>query len=141
MMHFYGMEYKVEERPEARCLECGDRLEYGRSDRKFCSDRCRNRYHNRRNYAAAAARIKALNALEKNHDILSAMISGGISSILLSDLVEMGFSPSSCSSCSRYGCHLEYRCFDISYLMSSNRVFRLKKAGPSRVGCKKCVPE
>ena len=30
---------------EGRCLECGNRISYGsRTDRKFCCDKCKNRW-------------------------------------------------------------------------------------------------
>ena len=32
---------------EKRCLECNDVL-HGRSDKKFCSDACRNTYNNKK---------------------------------------------------------------------------------------------
>ena len=32
------------------CLECGDKL-FGRIDKKFCSDACRNAYNNKINKA------------------------------------------------------------------------------------------
>ena len=136
-MHFSGMEYNDGERPQVHCLECGDEIGYGRPDRKFCSDKCRNRYHNRRNNPVSSARIKALNAIEKNYGILTTMLACGVSSASLTELEAAGFNPSSCSSCARCGCHLELRCFDLSYLMSSSRIFRLKKAGPEWVGRKK----
>ncbi len=52
------------------CLECGEKI-YGRSDKKFCSDSCRNAYNNKQN-STASKKIRAINnILRKNYKILS----------------------------------------------------------------------
>ena len=54
---------------EKRCLECGDVL-HGRTDKKFCSDACRNTYNNRLNSDASNTVRNINNILRKNRRIL-----------------------------------------------------------------------
>ncbi|MCU0339986.1 MAG: hypothetical protein MUE30_08880 [Spirosomaceae bacterium] len=51
------------------CLECGEKI-IGRSDKKFCSDLCRNAYNNRLNADANNLVRNINNALRKNRRIL-----------------------------------------------------------------------
>jgi len=55
---------------EKRCLECGEIL-LGRSDKKFCSDYCRNAYNNRKNKTESNLIRTTNNRLKKNWRILS----------------------------------------------------------------------
>lgn len=55
---------------ERRCLDCGEVI-FGRADKKFCSDQCRNNYNNRQNNDVTAF-MKQVNAiLRKNRRILA----------------------------------------------------------------------
>lgn len=53
----------------SKCLECGDKI-IGRSDKKFCSDGCRNAYNNRLNKDHSNLMRNTNNKLRKNHRIL-----------------------------------------------------------------------
>ena len=52
-----------------KCLEC-DRELMGRSDKKFCSDGCRNAHHNKVNPATKNLIRNINNRLRKNYRIL-----------------------------------------------------------------------
>lgn len=52
------------------CLECGDRI-HGRSDKKFCSDSCRNTFNNKQNKDSSNLMRTINNKLRKNHRILA----------------------------------------------------------------------
>lgn len=52
------------------CLECQDQF-VGRSDKKFCSDGCRNAYNNRQNKDSTNLMRNINNKLRKNYRILS----------------------------------------------------------------------
>ncbi len=54
---------------EKRCLECGEVI-LGRSDKKFCSDACRNAYNNRKNKISVNLIRNINNRLKKNWRIL-----------------------------------------------------------------------
>lgn len=51
------------------CLECGEKI-VGRSDKKFCSDLCRNAYNNKLNADANNLVRNINNTLRKNRRIL-----------------------------------------------------------------------
>jgi predicted nucleic acid-binding Zn ribbon protein len=51
------------------CPECGDKL-IGRSDKKFCSDQCRNAYNNKLNSDTTNTVRNINNILRKNRRIL-----------------------------------------------------------------------
>ncbi len=51
------------------CPECGDKI-IGRSDKKFCSDQCRNTYNNKLNSDASNTVRNINNILRKNRRIL-----------------------------------------------------------------------
>ncbi|SFB80360.1 hypothetical protein INR75_05370 [Zunongwangia sp. SCSIO 43204] len=51
------------------CLECGEKL-VGRIDKKFCSDYCRNSYHNKLNKDSKNLMRNINNILRKNYRIL-----------------------------------------------------------------------
>lgn len=52
------------------CLECGEKI-FGRSDKKFCSDGCRNAYNNKQNSDASRIMRNINNQLRKNYRILT----------------------------------------------------------------------
>ena len=104
------------------CLECGDPIPYGRSDRKYCSDKCRHRYHNRetRRWHRRCARI--IGILETNYGILESLIKLGVENALKSDLVQMGYNLDFLTSCRKVGHRMVCRCFDIRYEETESRL-------------------
>ena len=54
------------------CPECGDRI-IGRSDKKFCSDQCRNTYNNKLNSDATNTVRNINNILRKNRRVLESL--------------------------------------------------------------------
>lgn len=58
---------------ERKCLECNEPI-YGRIDKKFCSDQCRNTYNNR-THAIANKYIRKVNyIIRKNRKIMEEML-------------------------------------------------------------------
>lgn len=58
---------------ERKCLECGIEI-IGRSDKKFCSDQCRNTYNNKQN-SDANSYVRHVNyQLRKNRRILELLL-------------------------------------------------------------------
>ena len=109
------------------CLECGDRIRYGRADKRFCSDDCRSRHHYAQARMGRSFRRRILNTLSKNYDILEGVIHSGADSVDLMDLCAMGFTPSIVTSYRKCGKHEEYGCFDIKYIMTQTRVYSVSK--------------
>lgn len=54
---------------EKQCLECGTEV-FGRVDKKFCSDYCRNAYNNKKNRDSRNIVRNTNNLLRKNYRIL-----------------------------------------------------------------------
>ena len=55
--------------PQKQCLECGSVL-FGRIDKKFCNDGCRNSYNNKQKREAGFYERKVNAILRKNRKIL-----------------------------------------------------------------------
>ena len=54
------------------CPECGDKI-FGRADKKFCSDACRNAHNNRLNKDSSKIVRNTNNRLRKNYRILQSL--------------------------------------------------------------------
>jgi len=61
---------------ERKCLDCGDIIR-GRSDKKFCSDQCRNSYNNRLNRDTNNFVRNVHGLLRKNRRILADLYTEG----------------------------------------------------------------
>ena len=76
-----------------KCLECGTEI-YGRVDKKFCSDQCRNTYNNRI-HAISNTYIRKVNyILRKNRKIMEDLLEGSEKDarrVHKSKLVDKGF--------------------------------------------------
>lgn len=79
--------------PERVCLECGERI-VGRTDKRFCSDACRNMHHYRANNSSINYVRNVVNALKRNRRILSELNTGpeGKTKVHRDKLVERGYS-------------------------------------------------
>ena len=121
------MEYKKWERVIPVCLECGDKIKYGRTDKKFCSDDCRNRHFNNKLKEGRAYRRKVLTLLQKNYELLDELIKSGIDSADFADLVTLGFTPDAVTFYHRSRRHDDFACFDIKYKMSESRIYSISK--------------
>ncbi|MGR3810417.1 DUF2116 family Zn-ribbon domain-containing protein [Jiulongibacter sp. NS-SX5] len=75
---------------ERKCPECGNPI-FGRADKKFCSDPCRNNYNNKQK-ASSTNLIKNTNyALKKNYQILQKLCKNDKSKTTRSTLLKHGF--------------------------------------------------
>ncbi len=61
---------------DKNCLECGEPIK-GRSDKKFCSDYCRNVYNNKVNKDSKNLIRNTNNRLRKNYKVLSELNTSG----------------------------------------------------------------
>ncbi len=120
-------EDRIEEQDIAHCLECGEIL-YGRADKKFCSAGCRNAYHSHGRSAKRLARSITINGLARNYRILDDLLRLKQSSCPMDSLTELGFNAGLVThQAQKNGRHMEYRCFDIAYCMSSAKLFNLHR--------------
>lgn len=115
--------------PEQKCLQCGNDMGYGRADRKFCCDACKNRYNNTRRYVHVAYKERINRELEKNYALLSSLVKMGIDQIPLAEAQSMGFNPHLVTAISRTGRRpvLNYSCYDISFKISGSRIFNIQR--------------
>jgi predicted nucleic acid-binding Zn ribbon protein len=72
------------------CLECDEKIS-GRSDKKFCSDGCRNAYNNRQNKDNTNLMRNINNRLRKNYRILLNANEEGKTKISQQKLLSLGF--------------------------------------------------
>ena len=75
---------------EKACLECGEKI-VGRTDKKFCSDYCRNAYNNNLNKDSKNMVCNVNNQLRKNYRILEELNPDGKIRITKSKLISRGF--------------------------------------------------
>ena len=98
------------------CLECKEPI-FGRSDKKFCNDSCRNSYNNKLNSDSSAYVRNINNALRKNRRLLEMLNPEGKAKVTKKKLLEKGFD-------FNYFTHLYktqkgtvyYFCYDLGYL-------------------------
>ena len=72
------------------CLECEDPLK-GRTDKKFCSDYCRNSFNNKVNKEIKNLVRNINNRLKKNYKILSELNVSGKTKVSRTKLYDKGF--------------------------------------------------
>ncbi|MGZ4061408.1 MAG: hypothetical protein ACXVP0_00485 [Bacteroidia bacterium] len=72
------------------CLECGELL-YGRCDKKFCDDYCRNLHNNKLNSDETNYIRKVNNSLRKNRRILQSLSSDAPNEVPRQKLADLGF--------------------------------------------------
>ena len=75
---------------EKKCLDCGDTLR-GRTDKKFCSDQCRNNYNNKLNRDSNNFVRNVHGLLRKNRRILSDLYAEGKVKVHKDALFAMGY--------------------------------------------------
>jgi hypothetical protein len=121
------MEYKRHERTTPQCLECGEKIRYGRVDKKFCCDDCKVKHNNRLAKKGRAYKRRVLSQLSRNHEILEEVLRAGRESVELSEIEMVGFVPSVVTSVSRGRKYVEYACFDIRYVMTETRIYSISK--------------
>ncbi len=81
----------MEKSETKNCPECNDEI-IGRSDKKFCSDQCRNTYNNRLNSDASNTVRNINNILRKNRRILQSLSKKAAKTMVSKDiLLSKGF--------------------------------------------------
>ena len=121
------MDYKIYPPGRPICLECGHEITYGRMDKKFCCEQCKNQYHNKQQKDSRAIHRKVMRGLEKNYEILNRLHRTNITSISIGDLLSMGFRPEYSTSYRKVNSHDEFCCFEFKYYISRTRLFNLQK--------------
>lgn len=126
-----AMKFKIQEEGEGSCLECGSAF-YGRKDKQFCSNGCKNAWHNRLMRERRKFRMEVVTVLSRNYEILEGLLKENRQSAGLAELSALGFDPGFVTGHrkGRYR-HDEYDCFDISYYRSGTKIFNVRRKTPS----------
>lgn len=119
------MAYSITEEKQT-CLDCGREF-YGRKDKKFCSQNCKNHYHNHEGRNSKRLRNRVITDLASNYEILCNLIRLKMTSISLCDAEALGFKPAIITGYTKNKGHNEFRCFDIKYCQSAMRIFNIGK--------------
>lgn len=107
------------------CLNCGLPV-FGRTDKKYCDDHCRNEFHN--GQAATNARItrSAHRNLRRNYEILSGVLEAGVCEVAKDELLVYGFNSRSMTEMElREDGTMLYGVYDIHYFEKANRMIEL----------------
>ena len=109
------------------CPECGEKIS-GRSDKKFCSDMCRNAHNNRLNSDSNNYVRNVNNILRKNRRILEEMVPEDTGKSNRSKMLEKGFDFNYITNTykTKKGT-VYYYCYDYGYLPLENDWFFLVK--------------
>lgn len=109
------------------CQECEEPIS-GRSDKRFCSDYCRNAFNNRHNRDSTNLIRNTNNQLRKNYRILQKFNPNKKTSISKSKLLREGFDFSLFTSTyqTKKG-HIYYFVYDQGYLPINNDFLSLVK--------------
>ena len=115
---------KEEERDyEPGCLQCGSAI-YGRPDKQFCSQSCKDRWHYVKKAARDRYRRRILIGISRNYELLEDLLERGITSIDRTDFEEQGFGINWMTGLRKQkDKRVEYRCFDIGYKISDTRIY------------------
>ncbi len=109
------------------CLECNEPIK-GRTDKKFCSDYCRNSYNNKVNKDSKNLIRNTNNRLNKNHKVLCELNASGKTKVTRSKLIQLNFDFNLFTSIytTKTGNTYHY-CYDQGYLALDNDYFLLIK--------------
>lgn len=110
---------------EKSCLECNDSFK-GRSDKKFCSDQCRNTYNNRCTQESNTFMRGVNHILRKNRKILEELVPEESVVIHKRKLYEKGFNFEFNTSTvtSRDGAIIFY-CYEFGYRIMENEILQV----------------
>ncbi len=96
------------------CLECGH-IFYGRTDKKFCEDHCRNLHNNRLNSDSTNYIRNINNALRKNRRILEALHQHNVKHTHYQFLAMSGFNFSLHTHCQTKKNVTWFYCYEFGY--------------------------
>jgi len=104
------------------CKECGSNL-MGRIDKKFCSDGCRNSFHNRI-YRDELTGIRLINrVLARNRKLLKDLFDNNEKECPKERLMELGFNFSYFTSMvGKSSVNKHYYCYDFEYYYTANKL-------------------
>lgn len=131
----YGI---IQDKGTHYCIECGEAVEYGRTDKKYCSLKCKNARHNREMRLYKEIRGRVTTAIARNYSILENLLNAGVSSIKLSDIQSLGFNIHAITSFySGKAKSVDMGCYDILYSQSQLKIFNIRRVFTPSVNMEK----
>lgn len=124
------MGYDINDRGDEyvkRCLECGEPLPYGRTDKLYCCDSCKNRRHYVERRRSLKNRADVMRILSRNYSVLRSLLRENIMSLDITQVIFRGFNPGYMTGCQRRPRYSECSCFDIRYNLTGNRIFAISR--------------
>lgn len=106
------------------CPQCGKTLGSGRVDKRFCSVRCKNTWHNCQRGPARDKQVqRVVRILDRNREVLEKLLKLDIRKLDRSTLLYLGFDPNYFTSLYRAGRRQWiYSCLDIQYELTPTRI-------------------
>ena len=105
------------------CMECGEPL-VGRSDKKFCSDYCRNTSNNRKNRAKREAMRVTNRILQQNYRILLTYYQNGKTETRTDELEQNGFNFNFMTRVQNDSGRQRAYCYDMAYsIVNQEKVY------------------
>jgi hypothetical protein len=116
---------------EKLCLECGKPLGAGRSDRRFCNEACKTKFHNNQKIFEYAEIKKIENILKRNRRVLKRLLGDEREKVVSYEkLLKLGF---------EFGYYTHHRksavkkyeytyCFDYGYRIADDASYKIVKA-------------
>ena len=108
------------------CRQCGVPIA-GRTDKHFCSDRCRSLYNYYRTRERRIVRLRTMGQLDRNYMILGQLLEEEVEEMEIPALEKLGFKVDCATSFFLRGRLREYWCYDIRYNISNGRLFNLRR--------------
>lgn len=115
------------------CKECGTKL-IGRSDKRFCSDYCRNTFHNRVHSKRNRSRSSVHQKLRKNQEILGALLQNQTKRVIAKDqLLRRGFDFNYLTEIKRFKDNKNYfYIYEFGYrILEMQKLLLVRKTGES----------
>lgn len=108
-----------------KCLVCKTEF-VGRSDKKYCSDQCRNVYNNKLNSQFSKEVRRTNRILRTNREILNKYFLMGLDQVSLFSLISEGFILTYFTNMYKNEKGQEvYFCYDIGYQFSENETLQI----------------
>jgi hypothetical protein len=112
------------------CPECGEPF-YGRSDKKFCDDGCRNIYNNKLNSDTTNHVRNINNSLRKNRRILEKLLIDNTERVPWQSLALIGFNFSYCTHIkTTTDGKMYFYCYEYGYLLWNSECILMKSDQP-----------
>ena len=111
---------------EMTCLECG-KVFYGRPDKKFCCQQCKNRSNHRRGSLMYNRHFALMSALDANYKILEGLLASNATAISMDELKRLGFNTFVVTGHRRADHHEQYFCYDVSYFQTPGKIFGITR--------------